>query len=161
MFDLSAGGRADYTMTSPRGEISRGSWRFVSIDPRMAMDQVDAALQDLRSYAQGAGTRTEILDDQHVRHHPAHRRPPGACVAGSPRPRPAEAMATGSRRLAAGHLQKVGDSCRYVWQEGDDESTRFGFDGETVLSRPTWRAVTTERMIGMDGPTTLNDLQLY
>lgn len=30
-----------------------------------------------------------------------------------------------------------------------------------MLSEPTRRAVTTERMIGTDGPTTLNDLQLY
>ena len=31
----------------------------------------------------------------------------------------------------------------------------------SVRCRPTSRAVTTERMIGMDGPSTLNDLQLY
>lgn len=30
-----------------------------------------------------------------------------------------------------------------------------------MLSEPTWRAVTTERMIGMEGPGTVNDLQLY
>jgi hypothetical protein len=34
---------------------------------RMAMDQLDAVLVSLREYAQGKGTRTEILDDQHVR----------------------------------------------------------------------------------------------
>ena len=34
---------------------------------RMAMDQLDAVLVSLREYAQGNGTRTEILDDQHVR----------------------------------------------------------------------------------------------
>ena len=56
---------------------------------------------------------------------------------------------------------QVGDTYRYVWQQGDDEASRFGFEGETVLSEPTWRAVTTEAMIGTDGPSTLNDLQLY
>ncbi len=56
---------------------------------------------------------------------------------------------------------ELGETYRYMWQQGDDESTRFGFEGETVLSEPTWRAVTTERMIGMDAPGTLNDLQLY
>ena len=56
---------------------------------------------------------------------------------------------------------EVGDEYRYIWQQGDDESTRFGFEGETVLSEPTWRAVTTERMIGVDAPGALNDLQLY
>ena len=34
---------------------------------RMAMNQLDAVLQDLRDYAEGKGTRTEILSDQHVR----------------------------------------------------------------------------------------------
>ena len=34
---------------------------------RMAMNQLDVVLQDLRDYAEGKGTRTEILDDQHVR----------------------------------------------------------------------------------------------
>lgn len=127
---------------------------------RMAMDQLDAVLQDLRDYAQGKGTRTEILDDQHVR---------------------ITRLITGSRDLVwrAHHEPEllkqwllgpdgwqlveceVGDTYRYVWQQGDDESTRFGFEGETVLSDPTRRAVTTERMIGMDGPGTLNDMQLY
>ena len=30
-----------------------------------------------------------------------------------------------------------------------------------MLSEPTWRAVTTERMIGTPEPSILNDLQLY
>lgn len=222
-FDFTVGGRAEYHMTSPRGEASRGAWEFVKIDSpasfevldsfvgddgapldgfpamrmvfsfeetangsrlsnvtyfvshealeqtvamgavegsRMAMDQLDAVLQDLRDYAQGKGTRTELLDDQHVR---------------------LTRLVEGSRELVwrAHHepelLKKwllgpdgwqmveceVGDTYRYVWQQGDDAETRFGFEGETVLSEPTWRAVTTEKMIGMDGPSTLNDLQLY
>ncbi len=127
---------------------------------RLAMDQLDAVLQDLLDYAQGKGTRTELLDDQHVR---------------------ITRLIEGSRELIwrAHHepelLRKwllgpdgwqmieceVGDTYRYVWQQGDDEATRFGFEGETVLSQPQWRAVTTEKMIGMPGPSTLNDLQLY
>ncbi len=127
---------------------------------RMAMDQLDAVLQDLRDYAQGKGTRTELLDDTHVR---------------------ITRLIEGRRELVwrAHHepelLQKwllgpdgwsmveceVGDTYRYVWQQGDDESTRFGFEGETVLSEAPRRAVTTEAMIGMEGPGTLNDMQLY
>src|SRR5699024_1103592 len=34
---------------------------------KMAMAQIDAVLQDLREYAQGKGTRVELLDDTHVR----------------------------------------------------------------------------------------------
>jgi len=127
---------------------------------RMAMNQLDAVLQDLRAYAEGKGTRTEILDDQHVR---------------------ITRLINGSRELVwrAHHEPEllktwllgpegwqmlecvVGENYRYVWQQGDDESTRFGFEGETVHSEPVWRAVTTEKMIGMPGPSTLNDLQLY
>ncbi|MGO2050554.1 MAG: SRPBCC family protein, partial [Microbacterium sp.] len=33
----------------------------------MAMAQLDAVLQDLREYAEGKGTRVELLDDTHVR----------------------------------------------------------------------------------------------
>ncbi|MFT4135365.1 SRPBCC family protein [Microbacterium sp.] len=127
---------------------------------RLAMGQLDAVLHDLREYAQGKGTRTELLDDTHVR---------------------ITRLVEGARELVwrAHHEPEllrrwmlgpdgwsmieceVGDTYRYVWQQGDDESTRFGFEGETVLSEAPRRAVTTERMIGTEGPATLNDLQLY
>lgn len=222
-FDLSEGGRTDYAMTGPRGESSRGSWRFLSIDApssfevvdsfvgedgkpldgmpsmrmtfafaatgqgsrltnvtsfssldaleqsiamgavegsRMAMDQLDPVLQDLRAYAQGAGTRTELLDDEHVRITRLIDRPRELVWRAHHDPELLRQWLLGPEgwQLVA---CEVGDAYRYVWQEGGDESTRFGFEGETVLSRPTSRAVTTERMIGMDGPSTLNDLQLY
>ncbi len=127
---------------------------------RQATAQLDAVLLSLREYAAGKGTRTELLDDTHVR---------------------IARLVEGSRDLVwrAHHepelLKKwllgpegwqlieceVGDSYRYVWQQGNDESTRFGFEGETILSEAPRRAVTTEQMIGMEGPGTLNDLQLY
>lgn len=127
---------------------------------RLAMNQLDAVLESLRAYAQGTGTRTELLGDRHARitrlidgprelvwrahHDPALLR---QWLLGP----------DGWQMLEC----EVGDSYRYVWQQGDDEATRFGFEGEAVLSEPTWRAVTTERMIGMEGPGTVNDLQLY
>ncbi len=53
----------------------------------------------------------------------------------------------------------VGDTYRYEWQrDGGDE--RFGFTGELVESEEPYRAVTTEAMIGMDFPSTLNELTL-
>jgi uncharacterized protein YndB with AHSA1/START domain len=54
---------------------------------------------------------------------------------------------------------KVGDSYRYEW-EANDGSNRFGFEGELLESTPPRRAVTTERMIGTDGPATLNEMTL-
>jgi uncharacterized protein YndB with AHSA1/START domain len=94
---------------------------------RLAMSQLDAVLQDLRAYAQGKGTRTELLTDQHVR---------------------ITRLIEGSRELVwrAHHEPEllrqwllgpdgwqmieceVGETTRFVWQQGDDESTRFGFE---------------------------------
>jgi uncharacterized protein YndB with AHSA1/START domain len=52
-----------------------------------------------------------------------------------------------------------GDSYRFEW-EAEDGTGRFGFEGEVVESTPPRRAVTTERMIGMDGPGVRNELTL-
>lgn len=222
-FDLTVGGRAEYHMTSPRGEASRGSWEFTAIDApssfevldsfvgedgqpldgfpsmrmvfsfdatadgsrltnvtyftslealeqtvamgaiegsRMAMDQLDAVLLDLRAYAQGKGTRTELLDDQHVRITRLVEGPRELVWRAHHEPELLQKWLLGPDGWQMVECE-VGDTYRYVWQQGEDESTRFGFEGETVLSEPTWRAVTTEKMIGMEGPSTLNDLQLY
>jgi uncharacterized protein YndB with AHSA1/START domain len=53
----------------------------------------------------------------------------------------------------------VGEHYRYEW-ESDDGSQRFGFTGELLESTPPHRAVTTEQMIGMDGPGTTNEMTL-
>ncbi len=222
-FDLTVGGRAEYHMTSPRGEASRGSWEFTAIDApssfevldsfvgedgqpldgfpsmrmvfsfdatadgsrltnvtyftslealeqtvamgaiegsRMAMDQLDAVLLDLRAYAQGKGTRTELLDDQHVRITRLVEGPRELVWRAHHEPELLQKWLLGPDGWQMVECE-VGDTYRYVWQQGEDGSTRFGFEGATVLSEPTWRAVTTEKMIGMEGPSTLNDLQLY
>lgn len=127
---------------------------------RMAMDQLDAVLMSLREYAQGTGTRTEILDDQHVRITRLIEGPHDLVWRAHHEPELLKTWLLGPDGWQMIECE-VGDTYRYVWQQGDDASSRFGFEGETVLSEPTWRAVTTERMIGMPGPSTLNDLQLY
>lgn len=130
-----------------------------------AMGQLDVVLQDLRAYAEGKGTRTELLDDQHVRitrlidgprelvwraHHdpellkkwllgPDGWTMPIATVATAP-----------------------GEKFQNVWEPAPGtEGERFGFEGEALLIDEPRRAVTTERMIGTDGPETVNDLTLY
>jgi uncharacterized protein YndB with AHSA1/START domain len=45
----------------------------------------------------------------------------------------------------------VGGRYRYEWESADG-TQRFGFEGELLESAPPVRAVTTEQMIGMDGP---------
>lgn len=127
---------------------------------RMAMNQLDAVLLSLREYAQGKGTRTELLDDQHVRITRLIEGPRELVWRAHHEPELMQQWLLGPDGWQMVEC-KLGETYRYMWQQGDDESTRFGFEGETVLSEPTWRAVTTERMIGMDAPGTLNDLQLY
>lgn len=127
---------------------------------RMAMNQLDVVLQDLRDYAEGKGTRTEILSDRHVRITRLIDGPRDLVWRAHHEPELLKTWLLGPDGWQLIECQ-VGDTYRYVWQQGDDEASRFGFEGETVLSEPTWRAVTTEAMIGTDGPSTLNDLQLY
>lgn len=127
---------------------------------RMAMDQLDAVLHELRDYAAGKGTRTELLDDTHVRITRLIDGPQHLVWRAHHDPDLLRQWLLGPDGWQMLDCE-VGDTYRYVWQQGDDEATRFGFEGETVLSEPERRAVTTEKMIGMDGPSTLNDLQLY
>lgn len=53
----------------------------------------------------------------------------------------------------------VGQTYRYEWAS-EAEGARFGFTGELLESEAPRRAVTTERMVGTDGPSTLNELVL-
>ena len=53
----------------------------------------------------------------------------------------------------------VGGTYRYEWQQIDGEG-RFGFTGELLELTAPSRTVTTERMIGTDGPSTVNELTL-
>jgi len=226
-FDFTVGGHAQYAMTSPHGETSRGTWEFLAIDEgrsfevidafadadgqpladfpsmrmvfsfeetpagsrlsnvtyftsaealeqvvamgavegsRLAMSQLDAVLHDLREYSKGKGTVVEPLDDTHVR---------------------ITRLVEGSRELVwrahhesellrkwllgpdgwvmtvAEPATEVGARYRYAWEQEGQPETAFGFEGEAVLVDAPRRAVTTEKMSGMEGPSTLNDLQLY
>ncbi|TAL43283.1 MAG: ATPase [Salinibacterium sp.] len=54
---------------------------------------------------------------------------------------------------------RVGDSYRYMWSP-ESGGEGFGFTGELLESEEPYRAVTTEAMIGLDSPATLNELTL-
>lgn len=127
---------------------------------RIAMSQLDTVLQDLRAYAAGKGTRTELLDDTHVRITRLIEGSRGLVWRAHHEPDLMRQWLLGPDGWRMVECE-LGETYRYSWQQGDDDATRFGFEGETLLSEPTWRAVTTERMAGTDGPTTVNDLQLY
>ncbi len=130
---------------------------------REAMGQMDAALADLTSFAAGQGTMTQVLSDTQARisrvirgtveqvwraHHDAELLqrwllgPEGWTM-------PVCEVAT-----------TVGEKYRYEWEPVDGADGRFGFEGELLESASPYRAVTTQRMIGMPGEGTMNELTL-
>ncbi len=227
-FDFTPGGLAQYAMTGPRGETSRGRWEFLRIDPpqsfevldgfadehgelsgdmpvmrmvfsfaadgartrfsgvthfasaealeqavamgmvegtRTAMSQLDVVLQDLREYAQGKGTQTELLDDTHVRITRLIDGPRELVWRAHTEPELMRQWLLGPDgwRMTVCELDpRVGAPYRYAWEPvGDTPGEPFGFDGETLLVEPPTRAVMTEHMTGTDFPSTVNDLSLY
>ncbi len=127
-----------------------------------ALAQMDDVLADLRDHSETLSASTEIVDDTHV----VVRRE----VRGSlPQVWRAHHEAALLQRWLLGPdgwtmpvcevAQAIGDSYRYEWQN-DSDGGRFGFTGELLESEPPRRAVTTERMIGIDGPGTVNELIL-
>jgi uncharacterized protein YndB with AHSA1/START domain len=132
-----------------------------------AMGQIDEVLADLASFAAGVGTESQILSDTQVRvtriirgtveqvwqahHDPALVKqwmlgPDGWTM-------PVCEVAT-----------EVGGAYRYEWElddaSADGSAGGFGFEGELVESDPPHRAVTTERMIGIEGSGTTNEMTL-
>lgn len=127
-----------------------------------AMGQMDAVLDDLAAFAAEARTTAQELDDTHVRI--------SRVIAGTPEQvwRAHREPALLQRWLLgpAGWTMpvcevanEIGDSYTYEWEDESGQN-RFGFTGELVESQPGVREVTTERMVGTDGPSTLNELTL-
>lgn len=132
---------------------------------RMAMSQLDTVLQNLRDYAQGKGTRLEVLDDQHVR---ITRLVEGPCELvwrAHTEPELLRQWLLGPEgwRMTVCEVDPVvGGRYRYAWEPVDGTPGQpFGFDGENLVIDAPRRTVTTEHMTGTDYPSTTNDLQLY
>jgi uncharacterized protein YndB with AHSA1/START domain len=132
---------------------------------RMAFDQLDRVLEGLRAYAQGKGTRTEILSDQHVRITRLIEGPIELVWRAHQEPELMKQWLLGPDGWEMTVCEvdpTVGGRYRYEWAPvGDTEGEPFGFDGETRVADAPRRAVTTEHMTGTDYPSTLNDLNLY
>ena len=122
-------------------------------------------LEGLRSYAQGKGTQTEILDDTHVRITRLIEGPQELVWRAHTEPELMKQWLLGPDgwRMSVCEIDpSVGGTYRYAWEPVDSSTGQegFGFDGETLLSEPPRRAATTEHMTGTDYPSTLNDLNL-
>ena len=221
--DAAAGGRSAYAMTGPDGDVSRGYWEWISVDPqssfevrdgfalsdgspntelpsmrmvfafqstqagarvttttyfntadelasliemgmdeglKQAMGQIDQVLADLRSFAAELPTLTQILSDTQVRITRVIR----GSVDAVWRAHNEKALLQkwllgpdGWTMPVCDVATEVGDSYRYEWEKGEN---RFGFEGELLEALPPFRSVTTERMIGMPGEGTINELTL-
>lgn len=127
-----------------------------------ALGQMDALLADLAAFVAGVQTEAQLLDDTTVR--------VSRVIRGSvDQVWRAHTDAALLQRWLLGPdgwtmpvcevAAEVGESYRYEWESADG-ANRFGFEGELVESNPPNRAVTTERIIGMEGPSTVNEMTL-
>jgi uncharacterized protein YndB with AHSA1/START domain len=129
---------------------------------KSAMGKMDGVLADLASFAANHAAEAEILSDTQVRVSRVIR---GTVEQVWRAHHEADLMKRwllgpdGWTMPVCEIAKRVGDSYRFEWEETGG-SNRFGFEGELLESAPPHRAVTTERMIGMEGPGTKNELTL-
>jgi uncharacterized protein YndB with AHSA1/START domain len=227
--DMHTGGRSEYTMVGPKGEISRGYWEFLDVKAphrfevldgfchpdgsantdmpsmritfdfeatasgsrltsttffgtleelevlvkmgmeegmRQAMSQIDAVLDDLRSFATNLPAAAQILSETTVRVSRVIRGTVEQVWAAHHDPALVSRWLLGPDGWSMPTCEtavEVGQTYRYVWRE-DASSATFGSTGELLEVSAPHRAVTTERMhgdgIGDDAPGTLNEMTL-
>lgn len=223
--DGCVGGRSEYAMTGPDGDVSRGYWEWLAVDelksfevldgfanpdgsknPEMpsmrmtfafepttagsrvttttyfksvdeletllnlgmeqgmteAIGQLDAVLADLTAFAAGDATHTQILSDTRVRISRVIRGDLDVVWRAHQDPALLRRWLLGPEGWVMPVCEvasEVGQTYRYEWETVDGER-RFGFTGTLLESLPPHRSVTTEAMIGTDGPTATNELTL-
>jgi uncharacterized protein YndB with AHSA1/START domain len=134
---------------------------------KAAMGQMDAVLADLASFAAGRGTEVQLLAGTQVRISRVIRGTVQQVWRAHHEPDLMKRWLLGPDgwsmpvcRVAT----RVGESYRYEWAPvpGGPAAGQpgFAFEGELVSSAPPHRAVTTERMVGIPGPGTTNELTL-
>jgi uncharacterized protein YndB with AHSA1/START domain len=129
---------------------------------RTAMGQIDAVVADLATFAAGRATESAILSDTQVRVSRIIRGTVEQVWRAHHEPELVRRWLLGPdgwTMPVCEIAQRVGDAYRYEWETEDGES-RFGFTGELRESASPYREVTTERMIGTEGPSTVNELTL-
>lgn len=129
---------------------------------REAMGQIDAVLADLASFAVGRVVEAQLLSDTKVRCSRIIRGTVDQVWQAHHSPELVQRWLLGPDGWTMPVCEvavNVGDSYRYEWESADG-SERFGFTGELLESSSPHREVTTEQMIGMDGPGTTNEMTL-
>ncbi|MDX2051740.1 MAG: SRPBCC family protein [Polyangiaceae bacterium] len=134
---------------------------------RQAMGQMDSVLTDLALFAAGSGTEVQQLPGTQVRISRVIRGSVEQVWRAHHDPDLLKRWMLGPEGWLMPVCQpaaKVGDSYRYEWAPvagGPAEGQPgFAFEGQLLASEPPYRAVTTERMVGMPGPGATNELTL-
>ncbi|MCO5201540.1 MAG: SRPBCC domain-containing protein [Chloroflexi bacterium] len=129
---------------------------------RAAMGQIDAVVADLASFAAGRATEAQILGDTLLRVSRVIRGSVQQVWDAHHDPSLLQRWLLGPDGWTMPVCEvatSIGDTYRYEWQSGSGEES-FGFTGELLESQPPHRAVTTEQMVGTDGPATVNEMTL-
>lgn len=129
---------------------------------RESMSQIDAVLADLASFALGAGTQTQILSDTQVRITRIIRGSVADVWRAHHDPDLMKRWLLGPDGWTMPVCivaENVGDTYTQQWASEDGEQS-FGFTGTLLESASPHREVTTEQMIGTEGPQTRNELTL-
>lgn len=129
-----------------------------------AMSQIDAVVADLSSFAANLPTAMQILSDTQVRIARVIRGSVEQVWKAYNDPELIPRWMTGPDGWVMTTCKvesEVGGEVRYEWApvEGG-QGEPFGFVGDVVAIDPPRRGVQTERMIGTDGPQTLNEMTL-
>lgn len=130
---------------------------------KSAMSQIDDVVTDLQSYAVDLATNAKLLSDTQVRISRVIRGTPQQVWRAHHESALLQRWLLGPDGWTMPVCQvasKVGDSYRYEWANSADPQQRFGFEGELLESAAPYRAVTTEKMVGMPGPSTRNELTM-
>ncbi len=127
-----------------------------------ALGQLDVLLSDLREHAAGMKAALEILDDTHVVVKRVVRGPIDLVWRAHHDKALLQRWLLGPEGWTMPVCEvatEVGSRYRYEW-ENTSNGQRFGFVGELLELEAPRRAVTTEQMIGIEGPPSINELIL-
>jgi uncharacterized protein YndB with AHSA1/START domain len=127
-----------------------------------AMGQIDDVLADLTSFAHGVGTKTDILSDTQARVSRVIRGSVEQVWRAHHEPELMRQWMLGPDGWVMTECElapEVGGSYRTAWTRENGEDG-FALVGTLDASEPPHREVTTERMFGEDGPSTVNEMTL-
>ncbi|MGA4670876.1 SRPBCC family protein [Propionibacteriaceae bacterium Y1923] len=129
---------------------------------RAAMSQIDQVLADLTSFARDAATIAQLIGDTQVRVSRIIRGTTEQVWRAHHEPELMKQWLLGPdgwQMVVCEIAREVGDTHRTEWVDANGENG-FGFTGQMLEVQPGVREVTSEQMIGTDGPPSRNELTL-